>query len=218
MLLPLPNLALIFLCEINKVHHISLYLMDEKTEVPLVFSITDLWWPIGSKADLFFVCLVNLNPELYFVRQRTKCSFMTVLHCWTVQTLCTGNTTGHKQDLMQWTSVCRQQGFRRQEGWNIHYLLSFDNEATWQWSHFQMSEVHKCRRELTLHNFCLFHSALRCQSKADSQNSTEQLDERLQKLCDENSVLEKGTPTVKKKHIVCKYGESRPWIFNFQAT
>lgn len=78
---------------------------------------------------------------------------------------------------MQRTSVCRQEGFGRQEGWNIHYLLSFDNEATWQWSHFQMSAVHKCRRELTLHNFCLFHSALGCQSKADSQNSTEQLDE-----------------------------------------
>lgn len=109
---------------------------------------------------------------------------------------------------MQWTSVCRQQGFGRQEGWNIHYLLSFDNEATWQWSHFQMSGVHKCRRELTLHNFCLFHSALRCQSKADSQNSTEQLDERLLKLCDENSVLEKGTPTVKITTLYVNMGKA----------
>lgn len=133
MLLPLPNLALIFLCEINKVHHISLYLMDEKTEVPLVFSITDLWWPIGSKADLFFVCLVNLNPELYFVRQRTKCSFMTVLHCWTVQTLCTGNTTGHKQDFNA-VNICMQAARVRSAGGMKYSLLA----VFWQWSYMTM--------------------------------------------------------------------------------
>lgn len=124
------------------------------------------------------------------------------LHWWRIQTLYTGNTTGRSSVLIQWTSVCRQERFSRQEGWNIHQLLSFDNEATWQWSHFQMSEVHKSKRDLTLHNFCLFHSALKCQSEVDTRNSTAQLNERLVNHSDKNSALEKGSPTEKKTHCM----------------
>lgn len=130
------------------------------------------------------------------------------LHRWTIQTLDTGNTTGQNSVLMQGTSVCRQERFGRQEGWNIHQLMSFDNEATWQWSHFQMSAVHKSKRELTLHNFCLFHSALKCQSKVDTQNSPAQLNERLVNHCDKNAALEKGSPTEKKNTLYVNMGKA----------
>lgn len=162
---------------------------------------------------------MNLDPDfILHNKQRTKCSFMTDSHWRTIQSLHTGNSTGQNSVLMQWTSVCRQYRFGRQEGWNIHHLLSFDNEATWQWSHFQMSEVHTSKRKLTLHNFCLFHSALKCQSKVGTQNSTAQLNERLVNGCDKSTALEKGSPAKKKKkHIVCKYEESSLWMFNFLA-
>lgn len=140
---------------------------------------------------------INLNAGLYFVTRGIKCCFPTDSHWRTSQCFHTGSSTGRNSVLMQGTSVCRQERFGRQEGWNIHLLLSFDNEATWQWSHFQMSEVHKSKRELTLHNFCLFHSALECQSKVDTQNSTAQLNERLVTQPDKNSALEKGSPPEK---------------------
>lgn len=136
----------------------------------------------------FLFCSMNLNPGFYFVRQRTKRSFMI---CTGEKSKCSIQETGQSSVLMQRTSVCRQERFGRQEEWNIHQLLSFDNEATWQWSHFQMSEVHKSKRELTLHNFCLFHSALKCQSEVDTRNSTAQLNERLVNHSNKNSALEK---------------------------
>lgn len=42
-----------------------------------------------------------------------------------------------------------------------------------------MSEVLESKGELTLHNFSLFHLVLKSQSKADTCNSTPQLNERL---------------------------------------
>ncbi len=129
-----------------------------------------------SHADLLF-CPMCLNPDFILCyKQRTKCGFIALVNNPNLSF--TGNFTGQNSVLMQRTSVCRQERFGWQERWNIHYLQSFDNEATWQWSHFQMSAVQTSKRELTLHNFCLFHSELARQSKADTRNSTAQLNER----------------------------------------
>lgn len=62
------------------------------------------------------------------------------LCAWTIRTLCIRSPIDQNRVLMQRTSVCsRRQRLAWEQGWNIHQLLSFDNETTWQWSHFQMS-------------------------------------------------------------------------------
>lgn len=73
-----------------------------------------------------------------------------------------------------------------------------------------MSGVHKSKRELTLHNFHLFHSVLKCQSKVDTRNSTAQLNERLVNHCDKkNTALKKkDSPALKKNTLYVNMGKA----------
>lgn len=79
-----------------------------------------------------------------------------------------------------------------------------------------MSGVHKSKGDLTLHNSHLFHSALKCQSRVDTRNSTAQLNEGLVNHCDKNTAIEEDSPAQKKKTLYVNMGKASHECLIFQ--